>query len=63
MLKPAELRSKNTNDLNVMLKDLGEEYFKLKVQNTMGQLEKNHRLGELRKDIARVKTILQETVK
>lgn len=63
MLKPAELRSKNSNDLNVLLKDLGDEYFKLKVQNTMGQLEKNHRLSELRKDIARVKTILQETVK
>ena len=59
-MTPEELRSKNLNDLQLQEDELREELFKLKLQKGVGQLEKTHRLGEIRKDIARTKTILNE---
>jgi len=57
---PSEIREKNLKELAALEKDLKEELFKLKMQNATGQLEKSHRLEEVKRDIARVKTITKQ---
>lgn len=59
-MTPKELRDKNIKELTVIETDLREELFKLQMQNATGQLEKNHRLKEVRRDIARVVTIAKQ---
>ena len=59
-MTPSEIREKTIEELKTLANDLKEEFFKLKMQAGTGQLEKSHRLGEVKKDIARVKTILKE---
>ncbi|MCB1214158.1 MAG: 50S ribosomal protein L29 [Deltaproteobacteria bacterium] len=59
-MTPKELRGKSLSDLSALEKELREELFKLKLQNGLGSLEKNHRLGELRRDIARILTLRAE---
>ena len=56
-MTPNEIREKNLKEIQVLAKDLREEFFKLKMQNATGQLEKPHRLKEVKRDIARVTTI------
>jgi len=60
MLKPADLNKKDLSELKVLAKELVEERFKLSLQAKLGQLEKTHRLPEIRRDIARVKTLLRQ---
>ena len=62
-MTPEELRNQSAADLQTTAKDLQEELFKLKVQKSTGQLEKTHRLKEVRRDIARVHTLLREMSK
>ena len=50
----------NDSDLQVKLKDLKVELFNLRFQLATGQLENPMRIGGIRKDIARVKTIIRE---
>jgi len=57
---PSEIREKNLKELAVLEKDLREELFKLKMQNATGQLEKNHRVTEVKRDIARVLTVARQ---
>jgi ribosomal protein L29 len=57
---PKEIREKNLQELKTLSSDLREELFKLKMQQGTGQLEKPHRLGEVKRDIARVITIISE---
>ena len=59
-MTPSEIREKNLKELAALEKDLKEELFKLKMQNATGQLEKSHRLEEVKRDIARVKTITKQ---
>ena len=59
------MKIKNIRDLNVdeliqKRKEFIEELFKLKLRRTMGQLESPAILGSLRKDIARINTVLRE---
>lgn len=44
-------------------KDLAEELFNLKFQHAMGQLENTMRIKQVKRDLARVKTVIQETRK
>jgi len=55
-----ELRKLNAQELQKKELELREEMFKLKFQHTIRRLENPSRLGVLRRDIARVKTILQQ---
>ena len=55
-----EIRLKNQSDLKVLLEGLLEEHFKLKMQAATGQLAKSSEFKKLRKDIARIKTIINE---
>lgn len=59
-MKPAEIREKATEEIQALGNELVNEYEKLLLQQSSGQLEKTHRLKELRQDIARVKTILRQ---
>ena len=55
-----KLRDMSAEELGVKERDLREDYFKLKFQHGVGQLENTGRLREVRKDIARIKTVLRE---
>ena len=59
-MKAADLRAKGTQDLQDELIELRKEQFKLRMQYSMGQASRNHEFSRIRKDIARVKTILTE---
>ncbi len=60
MTKPADIRAKTQDELNAMLLDLRKEQFNLRFQKASGQLEATGRVRAVRRDIARVKTILAE---
>jgi len=58
MLTTKELRELDEAKLAEKLSQSQEELFKLRFQHATAQLEKTHRLKELKKDIARVKTVM-----
>jgi large subunit ribosomal protein L29 len=55
-----ELRSMSVEDLRQRAHDLDEKVFRLRLQKTMGQGEAGHKIQPLRRELARVKTILRE---
>ncbi len=57
-MKAAELRGKSPDELNEELLALLREQFNLRMQYSTGQLAQTHQFGQLKKDIARVKTVL-----
>ena len=59
-MKVSEMKEKSVDELNEELLTLKREQFTLRMQKGSGQLEKNHRLKEVRRDVARVKTILTQ---
>jgi large subunit ribosomal protein L29 len=59
-MKSAELRDKSPQELTEQLLKLRKEQFTLRMQKASGQLGQTHLLGEARRDIARIKTILAE---
>lgn len=59
-LKPSEIRDLSVDELQTRLAEVKEELFNLRFQNATGQLDNYKRLGELRKDVARIKTVLRE---
>lgn len=56
-MKPSEIRELSDEELRQKEQELLEELFNLKIQHSIGQFENTARLGQVRKDIARVKTI------
>jgi large subunit ribosomal protein L29 len=58
--KPADIRAKTTDELSTLLLDLRKEQFNLRFQRATGQLEGVGRVRTVRRDIARVKTIMAE---
>jgi large subunit ribosomal protein L29 len=59
-MKIKELRLLGTEDLKTKIKTLKEEMFKLNEQRYSGRVEKPHLFSSIRKDIARIHTILNE---
>jgi large subunit ribosomal protein L29 len=59
-MKVADLRDKSVDELNEELVALRKEQFNLRMQHATGELTHNHEHGRVRKDIARVKTVLNE---
>ena len=53
------IRGMTPDQLNEQLLNLKKEQFNLRFQAATGQLEKTHRVNEIRKDIARIKTVLR----
>ena len=56
----AEIRELSVDVLRDREKELDDQLFRLRIQKSMGQLEAPARVRELRRDLARVKTILRE---
>jgi large subunit ribosomal protein L29 len=59
-MKPRELRDLSAEELAAKEKEFRQEEFNLRFKHATGQLEKTDRLRKLRKDVARVKTIMRE---
>lgn len=59
-MKAKEFRALDTADLEKKVKDLQEELFNLKFQLSLGQLANGAKVREVRRNIARIKTILTE---
>jgi len=59
-LKTSEIRELPLEDIQERLAETKEELFNLRFQNATGQLDNYKRLGELKRDVARIKTILRE---
>ncbi|MFC1237098.1 50S ribosomal protein L29 [Vibrio sp. DW001] len=59
-MKAQDLREKNAEELNSELLGLLREQFNLRMQAATGQLQQTHTLRAVRRDIARVKTVLTE---
>jgi large subunit ribosomal protein L29 len=58
--KGAELREYNDAELIQRLAEAKEEHFNLRFQNATGQLDNSARIGDVRRDIARLNTLLRE---
>jgi large subunit ribosomal protein L29 len=59
-MKAAQLRDQTSEELNDRERELSEQLFALRLQKVTGQLEKPARVRQVRKDLARVLTILHE---
>lgn len=59
-MKISEIRGLGINELQNKSDELKEELFRLKIRHSSGQLESTASLGRLRKDIARIATVLKE---
>ena len=59
-MKATELRTKTSEELEQMLKDLKGELFTLRFQNAINQLDNPHRIDDVKKDIARVMTVMRQ---
>ncbi|HEX7372239.1 MAG TPA: 50S ribosomal protein L29 [Thermodesulfobacteriota bacterium] len=59
-MKARELKEMSEAELRQKEKEVTEELFNLKFQHATGQLENTERLPQVRKDLARVKTVLRE---
>jgi large subunit ribosomal protein L29 len=59
-MKAKDLRQLSEGELLVKEKELGEELFNLRFQHATGQLENVMRIPQVKRDIARLKTILKE---
>lgn len=62
-MRPRELRELSDDELKRKRKDLKEELFNLRFQLSIGQLENTARIKLVKKDIARIETILREREK
>ncbi|MFC3070319.1 50S ribosomal protein L29 [Phenylobacterium soli] len=58
-MKIDDVRGMTPDQLNEQLVNLKKEQFNLRFQRATGQLEKTHRVDEVRKDIARIKTVMR----
>ncbi|HVO10948.1 MAG TPA: 50S ribosomal protein L29 [Vicinamibacteria bacterium] len=59
-MKPSQVREMGPDELRAKEKELQEQLFRLRVQKSIGQLDNAVKLREVRRDIARVKTVLRE---
>ena len=59
-MKATELNKMTSADLSSKLKELKSELFKLRFQNEINQLDNPHKIADVKKDIARVMTLIRE---
>jgi large subunit ribosomal protein L29 len=59
-MKPEKIRELSADDLKGKEKELQEQLFRLRFQKSLGQLDNALKLREVRRDIARVKTVRRE---
>jgi large subunit ribosomal protein L29 len=61
-MKATELRQKSKSDLEATMLELSKERFNLRMQKATGQLSKPDQIKKVRRDIARIQTILNQMV-
>jgi len=59
-MKAAEIRELSVNELREKIKELDDQLFRLRLQKSMGQLESASKLRPMRRDLARIQTVLKE---
>ena len=59
-MKAAELRDLGADELGAKLRDLTDLLFRMRIQKSMGQLENPDKIRMVRRDLARVKTVLRQ---
>jgi large subunit ribosomal protein L29 len=59
-MKAAELRDLDRDELSVKEHDLADQLFRMRIQKSMGQLEAPEKIRTVRRDLARVKTVLRQ---
>ena len=59
-MKTVDMRQMTVEELNAKLKELKSELFNLRFQHAVNQLDNPHKIADVKKDIARVMTILHE---
>ncbi|OFV90429.1 MAG: 50S ribosomal protein L29 [Acidobacteria bacterium RBG_16_68_9] len=59
-MKASEIRDLAADELRLKARDLDEQLFRLRIQKSMGQTEAANKLRTIRRDLARVKTVLRE---
>ena len=59
-MKVAEIRDLGVDELRQREKDMDDQVFRLRIQKSMGQSEAAQKLKTLRRELARVKTVLRE---
>ena len=59
-MKPSEIRELTLDDLQLKIKGLSKELFNIKLQHAAGRLDNPMMIPQLKKDIARMKTIIKE---
>ena len=60
MTKVAEFRDLGADELRRRVRELDDQIFRLRIQKSMGQTEAGFKASALRRDLARVKTVLRE---
>ncbi len=60
-MKASEIRELSRDEMHLKIIELKEEYFNLRFQHSIGQLENPQKLRQTRRDIARIKTIVRES--
>jgi large subunit ribosomal protein L29 len=58
-MKAAELRDLGADELMTKERDLNDQLFRMRIQKSMGQLEAPEKMKTVRRDLARVKTVLR----
>ena len=59
-MKAAELRDLGVDELDARERDLTDQLFRMRIQKSMGQLEAPSKIVAVRRDLARVKTVLRQ---
>ena len=59
-MKVSEFRDLQADELRQREKEMDDQLFRLRIQKSMGQLEAAHKLKAVRRDLARVRTVLRE---
>ena len=59
-MKTSDIRKMTADEINNKIAEIKNELFELRMKQATGTLEKPHRINALRKDVARLKTVLSE---
>jgi large subunit ribosomal protein L29 len=59
-MKASELRDLGVDELGVRERELADQIFRLRIQKSMGQLEMPEKIRMVRRDLARVKTVMRQ---
>ena len=62
-MKAVEMRDMDTESLQAKVRELDDQVFRMRIQKSMGQLEAPGKIRNVRRELARLKTVLQEKAK